>query len=506
MKKLFTTLILIFLTGFSNNCEFASNELFQVEPQTQENNLVIKGSPFGLWVGVLDLGQIKLTLSFNIEQNENGIILVKLGCLEQGLSDLPVIMSRQDNMLKFEMKKLGATYEGLLNQENNEICGRFSQNGICFPLVLKKEERKNVFSPSRPQEPKPAYPYKIEEISYFNPTEKITLSGTLTLPKSDKPSPVVLLIAGSGPNDRNEEICGHKPFLVLADYLTRQGIAVLRVDKRGIGQSTGIYDMATSKDFAEDVLAGVEYLKHRVEVDASQIGLIGHSEGGLIAPMVAAQSHDIAFIVLMAGPGVLGEEILYEQGALLSRAMGISEEEINQQTTLQKQVFEIVKNESDLEMAEKLLHALVAQQLANLPEEKQQISRVAIEAQIKRCNTKWFRFFLTYDPTIALKQLKVPVLAINGGCDLQVSSKQNLPAIAKIFEAMGHQNYKIIEFPKLNHLFQTCVSGSVAEYGTIEETIAPIVLRTLSQWILEATWTGNREGSAVDDILPLKSP
>ena len=360
-----------------------------------------------------------------------------------------------------------------------------------FSLLAASDELlKEVSAPMRPQEPKSIISYDTEEVKYSNSTATVTLAGTLTLPRSEKPSPAVLLIAGSGPIDRNETAFGHKPFLVLADHLTKQGFAVLRVDKRGIGQSTGNYDVATTEDFADDALAGVEYLKTRREVDAERIGLIGHSEGGLIAPMIAVKSNDVAFIVLMAAPCVTGEAILYAQEVLISCAMGVTEEQISHQLDFQQQVLSVIKNESDLEKAKKLLQEIVAKQLANLPKEEQQTSTDAMEAQMKRCNSRWFRYYLTYDPTISLKHLKIPVLVINGELDSQVSPKQNLPVIAKILEEAGNRNYRIIEFPKLNHFFQTCVSGSILEYGKIEETIAPIVLDTLSGWILKTTTSG----------------
>jgi pimeloyl-ACP methyl ester carboxylesterase len=339
----------------------------------------------------------------------------------------------------------------------------------------------------RPQEPKGAILYHEEEVEYSNVRAGVTLSGTLTLPRLGNPSPAVLLIAGSGPNDRDETVFGHKPFLVLADHLTRQGIAVLRVDKRGVGQSTGDYDLATSQDFADDVLAGVEYLKTRIEVDRDQIGLIGHSEGGLIAPMVAVKSNDVAFIVLMAGAGVTGETTVYAQETLISRAMGVAEQQISHQIDFQKEVLSVIINEPDLEKADILLREIIAKQLVKLPEEEQQASADVMEAQAKRINSKWFRYYLTYDPITSLKYLKIPVLVINGELDCQVFPKLNLPIIDKALKEAGNQNYKIIEFPKLNHFFQTCESGSILEYGKIEETIAPVVLDTLSDWILETT-------------------
>jgi len=358
---------------------------------------------------------------------------------------------------------------------------------LSLLAAASDELPKEGSAPLRPQEPTGVLPYNEEEVKYSNLTADATLAGTLTLPRSGKPSPAVLLIAGSGPIDRNETVFGHKPFLVIADHLTKQGFAVLRVDKRGVGQSTGNYTISTSVDFAADVLAGIEYLKTRKEVDAEQIGLIGHSEGGLIAPMVAVKSHDVAFIVLMAGGGITGEETVYAQETLISRAMGVTEEQIRHQLDLQKQVLSVIKNEPDLEKAEKLLREIIAKQLANLPKDEQQTSADLMEAQMKRCNSKWFRYFLTYDPITSLKHLKIPVLVINGELDCQVPPKQNLPLIAKALEEAGNRNYTIIEFPKLNHFFQTCESGSILEYGKIEETIAPVVLDTLSDWILQTT-------------------
>lgn len=452
-----------------------------------QKNCVIAGT----WSGVLEIGALKLTLTFDISEAADGTLSAKAGCLEQGIIDYPADVIWQNGTLKFEIKNLAATYEGLFNEEKTEVNGYFTQNGGSFPLILKKGEKLIFSFPSRPQEPKPPYPYIEENVKYDNPLSEVTLAGTLTIPYSEKPCPAVLLIAGSGPIDRNETVFGHKPFLVLADHLTKQGIAVLRVDKRGVGESTGNYDMSTSQDFCDDVLAGIAYLKTRKEIHGKQIGLIGHSEGGIIAPMAAVKSNAIAFIVMMAGPAVTGEEILYEQGLLRSRLTGVNEEQILQQRELQNQMFSVVKNEEDFEKAEKQLHEIIAsytieQKEANiLPG-----SLAAMKEQITRLNSKWFRYFLTYDPATALKLVKVPVLALSGELDVQTSPRQNLPVIGKTLQEAGNADYTVIEFPKLNHLFQTSATGSITEYEKIEETIAPIVLHTLSEWILERT-SGN---------------
>ena len=326
---------------------------------------------------------------------------------------------------------------------------------------------------------------------------EITLAGTLTLPESGGPFPAVLLITGSGPQDRDETVAGHKPFWIIADYLTRQGIAVLRVDDRGTGKSTGFFKGATSGDFATDVLAGVAYLKSRKEINPRQIGLVGHSEGGLIAPMVAVQSDDVAFIVLLAGPGVDGSQILLMQGALISRAGGTSEALIKQSRNYSKRMHEIVKAEPNNERAEKKIREMHAASRAALSEElKKETRELApdLEAQlnmtIKQILTPWFRYFLIYDPRPALRKVNCPVLAINGEKDLQVPSKENLAAMEQALKAGSNtDDYTLKELPDLNHLFQHAKTGAPTEYSKIEETFAPEALKIMGDWIKSKTGT-----------------
>lgn len=348
----------------------------------------------------------------------------------------------------------------------------------------------SVEQTKRPQEPKPPYPYYEEEVSYENKAAGVTLVGTLTLPRSKGPFPAVILIHGSAPLNRNEELLGHKPFLVWADHLTRQGIAVLRFDKRGAGKSTGIYDNASAVDFVDDVLAGTAFLKTRKEINPRQIGLIGHSEGGMVAPMAAAKSDDIAFIVMMAGPGVNGEEIICEQAALLQRADGVAEETISLDHKLLEQMIAIVKKETDRTAAETQLRDTIAKHCAALSEPQKKTfeeNNAALERRIKMLNSVWCRFFLINEPVHALRQVKIPVLVLNGDLDLVVSSKQNLPVIAKALEESGNKDCTIMELPKLNHVFQTCQTGSYSECPLIEETISPSALNLMSEWILKRT-------------------
>ncbi len=299
----------------------------------------------------------------------------------------------------------------------------------------------------------------------------------MTLPTGSGPFPAVILITGSGAQDRDETILGHKPFLVLADYLTRRGIAVLRVDDRGVGGSTGQIATSTSENFANDVLAGVAFLKSRTDIAPNKLGLIGHSEGGIIAPMVAMRSKDIAFIVLMAGTGQTGSEILQEQTQLIMKASGSSASAMNLQRVALKKLTAIIASEKDEKAAQVKLAAALKEIIAALPESERKSAEESpgglSEASVNAFNNAWFRFFLTYDPRPTLQKVKCPVLAINGEKDLQVPSKENLAEIARAVKAGGNPNVTIVELPGLNHLFQPCKIGTPSEYSAIEITIAP---------------------------------
>ena len=443
----------------------------------------------GIWQGKLKVPGTELSIVFKISQNPEGTLTATLDSPDQGVTGIPVEeVIFKDNTLHLEVKSVGGVYEGKVSEDFLVIEGEWKQSGGTFPLTLKRVDK--AVEILRPQVPKKPYPYIEEEVAYENKEAGITLAGTLTLPSGKGPSPVVLLISGSGPQDRNETIYNHHPFLVLADYLTRQGIAVLRVDDRGVGESTGDFSQATSVDFASDVLAGIEYLKTRKEINPEQIGLIGHSEGGLIAPMVAVKSPDVAFIILMAGTGLTGEEILYLQGALISRAMGVSEEDIAKNRQFNEKIFSVIKEEKDKKNAEERLRQMFMEDWEKMSDEKkEQIGdpEVFLEAQLKSLLSSWLKFFLTYDPKPTLNKVKCPVLAINGEKDLQVPPKENLSAIEEALKVGGNQNYTIKELPGLNHLFQTAQTGLPAEYAKIEETISPVALKIISDWILEQT-------------------
>lgn len=445
----------------------------------------------GIWQGKLKIPGIELTIVFKISENPDGTLTATMDSPDQGATGIPVEeVIFIDNTLRLEVKSAGGVFEGKVSEDFLVIEGEWKQSGQTLPLTLKRVDK--AVEILRPQVPKKPYPYIEKKVAYTNLKAGVKLVGILTLPSDKGVFPAVLLITGSGPQDRDETIYGHHPFLVLADYLTRQGIAVLRVDDRGVGESTGDFSQATSEDFASDVLAGAEYLKTCKEIDPKKIGLLGHSEGGLIAPIVAVKSLDVAFIVLMAGPGLTGEEILYLQGALISRAMGVSEEDIIKKRQFNEKIFSVLIEEEDSEIAEERLRQMFEEDWEKMSdEEKEQIgdSEVFLEAQLQNLLSPWLKFFLTYDPKPTLSKVKCPVLAINGEKDLQVPPKENLSAIEEILKAGGNQSYTIKELPGLNHLFQTAQTGLPAEYVKIEETISPVALKIVGDWILEQTET-----------------
>jgi pimeloyl-ACP methyl ester carboxylesterase len=367
---------------------------------------------------------------------------------------------------------------------------------VAFALVIIRLSISDpaAVSAQRPQEPRPPYPYYEEEVFFLNERHRVRLAGTLTLPQSKWPFPAVVLITGSGPQDRNGDVFGHKPFLVLADHLTRLGIAVLRVDDRGVGKSTGSFSEATSQDFAADALAGIEYLKTRKEINHGKIGLLGHCEGGLIAPMAAAQSRDVAFVVMMAGPGLRGDQIVLGAGGFDCKGGWMSDQLVADIRAAQERIFAIIKRENDPETDIKkeaeVFRDLAARIKTEAPESKKKMAETvsaAIENQTQLFLSRWFRFYLTYDPRTALMKVECPVLAINGERDTQVPARENLEAIRQALESGRNKDYTLLMLPNLNHLFQTAETGAISEYEQIEETISDLALDTVSNWILQHT-------------------
>jgi uncharacterized protein len=428
----------------------------------------------GTWAGTLDAGTTRLRLLFHVTNTPYGLVAT-MESPDQGVQRLVATVSRTGPSLKLEVKQIAGTFEGTVDAARTAIEGTWSQGGARLPLTLTPTGAAVRIEPRRPQNPVKPYPYREEDVAYENRTANVTLAATLTLPPGPGPFPAVLLITGSGPQDRDETILGHRPFLVLADSLTRRGIAVLRADDRGVGKSGGSFSTATTADFATDAEAGVAYLRTRREVDAKKIGLIGHSEGGVIAPLVASRNPGVAFIVMMAGSGVRGDEIIVAQTTLMSQALGLSAEQVDKSSAVERQILQLVEQEKDdAALAVKLRGAL---QGMVRPED--------VETQIKALSAPWYRYFLTYDPIPALQRVACPVLAISGERDLQVPPRQNLPAIKKALESSGNTRSEVIELPGLNHLFQTAKTGLPTEYAQIEETMSPVALDTIARWILK---------------------
>jgi pimeloyl-ACP methyl ester carboxylesterase len=434
----------------------------------------------GNWSGKPELPTAKLEMIFKISMDESGKLISAMDVPAQGAKDLAVTeTSVNGDSLKLLVGMIMGKFEGKLISDT-VVEGMWTQRGARLPLTLKKVAV--ITEQKRPQTPKEPFPYVTEEVEYVNPASGLKLAGTLTVPENAKNCPAVILITGSGAQDRDETIFGHRPFAVIADFLTRNGVAVLRVDDRGVGGSEGNLTEATSEDFAADVMTGIQFLKSKKTIDAGEIGLIGHSEGGLVAPMVAAKTNDVAFIVLLAGPGVKGEEILYAQNDLVLAAAGMDRDVIDRNRQLQKAIFDILLNEKDsVKQIDRLQRTYSGGMYPMLNDEQKK----AIDTQVNAVNNRWFRFFLSYDPYPTLTRVKCPVLALNGAKDVQVPARQNLEAVQKALAEGGNGRFKTIQLENLNHLFQHCKTGAVAEYGQIEETISPEVLEIIDGWIQE---------------------
>ncbi len=442
----------------------------------------------GQWNGALKVQGTQLRLVFNVTKTDNAISST-MDSPDQGAKGIPTTTTSFENsILKITIASAKIEYEGTLGQDN-VIVGTFKQGGQSFPMNLSKEkiEKEKLV---RPQEPTKPYSYYSEDVIFDNKTAGISLAGTLTLPKKEGVFPVVILISGSGPQNRDEELLGHKPFLVLSDYLTKNGIAVLRYDDRGTALSKGDFKSATSADFATDVESAIAYLKTRKEINKKKIGLIGHSEGGLIAPMVVNRSKDVAFIVLLAGTGIQGDQILLLQQKLIGKASGMSDEDLLKSENENRKAFDIVNKSSNLEKLKLDLTNFIKQTLKDNPTvEKPQgmTDEDFVNSQVKQIANPWMQYFIKYNPMPVLEKVKCPVLAINGEKDLQVPPKENLEAIKKALTKGGNKKITIKELPNLNHLFQECKTGSPDEYSTIEQTFSPTALTEILKWIKTQT-------------------
>src|SRR5580704_4277932 len=407
----------------------------------------------GTWQGAIEANGMRYRLQLHVSHDAQGHLVATMDSIDQGINGFHASQATEsDSQIHLELPAVRSTYDGTINSVRNSMTGTWRQNGEPTELTFHRSDQ--ILELRRPQNPKKPYPYEEEELTFTNAKAGTTLAATLTLPRGAGPFPAAILLAGSGPLDRDEADGGHKPFFVLADHLTRRGIAVLRYDKRGIGKSTGSYDDATTADFASDAEAAVAFLQTRKGINPRKIGIIGHSEGGIIASMIAARSSNVDWIAVLAGPATKGEETLLIQSDLITRAAGMNNEQVAKSLDFDRQSYNLVRNEKNRDALEK--------DLANLV----QVSGIGpamppafVQRQIHWTSSPWFRYFLDYDPVPALQQTKCPVLALSGERDLQVPPKENLPLIQKALEDGGNKDFKVVELPGLNHEFQHCYMG-----------------------------------------------
>jgi fermentation-respiration switch protein FrsA (DUF1100 family) len=437
----------------------------------------------GIWLGTLKVGEMELRIALTFLKSEDNIYSATMNSIDQSSGEIPmeqVVMNKDSLLVKHT--GIGIVFEGLVDLTKNTFDSEFRQGPGKFPLLFHKVDKLPISA--RPQEPKKPYPYKEEQVEYEHKAAGIKIAGTLTYPASGGPFPAVILLSGSGPQNRDEEIFGHKPFMVLADYLTRHGIAVLRSDERGVGGTTGSFKGSTTEDFAKDALAGVAYLISRDEINPEWIGLAGHSEGGMMAPIAASKSSDIAFIVMMAGPGIAFSDVILFQKELRWKNIGMSDEDMELNRSWHNQVSEIAAMDIDNEE----VREKVMQLYEDLNEEEKTRLRKtpeSMEGEIEHLTESWWRFATKYNARATLMKVKCPVLAINGSKDMQVVARENLPAIEEALQAGGSSNFLIKELEGLNHLFQTADTGDESEYGKIEETFSPVAMKLIADWILQ---------------------
>jgi pimeloyl-ACP methyl ester carboxylesterase len=414
----------------------------------------------GDWVATLDFGPVKLRLALHLEGAPT------LDVIDQDAFELPLArVVRNGRALRFDAPAPGGSFAGEFSEDGKTLDGWWTQRNGELPIRFHPG---NI----RPQEPRPPFPYSTEEVVLRN--GHVRLAGTLTVPLTEGPHPAVVLLTGSGPQDRNDTVSGHRPFLVWADYLTRRGFAVLRMDDRGVGGSTGKLLDSTDRDFATDALAEVAFLRSRQHVDGRRIGLLGHSEGAAVAAMAAARSRDIAFLVLLAVPALPGREIEAAQAERIARAMGVPEAIAARNREIQRKLFALALSGADKAQ----LAAALERETAGLPREEAAIVKGQLGGQLDLAASRWFRFVLAYDPRPTLARLRCPALALYGSLDLQVPADLDAPALRAAEPAA-----RVEVLPGLNHMFQRATTGSPVEYTQTEETVAPDVLETVGKWL-----------------------
>jgi len=431
------------------------------------------------------LGDLGMTLG--ISETEDGTYIL-LTVPTQGATNIPLEATfTKDGSITASLPQAQLTFVVQENLGQTKLFGTMEQ-GLTFPIEF---QRVNALPElNRPQTPIGPFPYTQREVTALHP-DGFLLQGTLTIPDGKGPFPCAVMISGSGQQDRDELIMGHRPFLVIADYLSRNGIAVLRYDDRGVGGSViediDLIRKATSADFATDASVMVHAARLHREIDARRIGVIGHSEGGLIGPMVATNDEKLAFVVMLAGPGVPGDELLLLQQELLLRSSGANDEQIDRVINASMSMYEMMEaGASDTEVVHLMIELVLMQTEIQGLDLDEALLEEAVDDGMNQMFSPWMQYFLFYNPAIALAEVDCPILAMNGTLDLQVDAYQNLPAISRSVEGAGG-NLTIVQLEKLNHLFQPATTGAISEYGQIETTFDPKALEIMGDWVLEVT-------------------
>jgi hypothetical protein len=434
----------------------------------------------GVWEGAVVRNGVSRRLVVRVSTTTRGTI-VAFDSPDLGAMGLPVAgFVRRARGVAFSVPASSAQFAGTVSTDGESLTGTWRLPGqpdveVVFRRTKTSAERE---ARPRPQTPTPPFPYRPDEVTFANSVATdVTLAGTLTLPQGAGPFPAAILISGSGAQDRDETLLGHKPFAVLADHLTRHGIAVLRYDDRGVGRSTGHFPSATSADFATDARAAVRYLLTRPEINRAGIGFIGHSEGGMVAQIAAVNNEHLQFVIMLAGPGTDLLQLVQSQERLLAVSQGASEEDLARMAPIMREVFEAVASSTSAEDARVRVRAvLTPEALATMkaPESRR-------ELLVQQMATDWARYLLQFKPAEFLSRIEVPVLALNGALDHQVPADENLSAITAALA--GNPDVTVHRLDGLNHLFQTARTGAIGEYADIPETIAPVVLKIVTDWI-----------------------
>jgi fermentation-respiration switch protein FrsA (DUF1100 family) len=466
--------------------------------------------------GAVDVqGMMKLDMSIALATTPAGNWIGHLDVPAQMAHGLPLAEVARDDTGSITATLPGpvpAHFELRLEDDGRRLAGSMSQGAIVMEVDFPRDAGYVGSTMRRPQHPSPPYPYEAREVEIEHP-DGHTLAGTLTIPPGPGPFPAAILITGSGPQDRDETVMGHKPFLVLADHLTRRGIAILRYDDRGFARSTGTFDGATSADFATDAAAAFAFMVAQESIDANAVGLIGHSEGAIVAPLVTQSEGRVAFVVLMAGPGVPGDEILRIQAEKIMRAEGAGDDRIAWQLEQQQEIFSQMKAIEDDEALRAAIRPIVEKAVREQGGDDPGDVDEIVDAQLAQLLSPWMRFFMAHDPRPSLRAMRCPVLALNGTLDLQVWHEQNLDEIDRVIRSAGG-DVTIRRYENLNHLFQPAETGAVSEYARIETTMDERVLEEIAAWIVEETEGGRRGRGADEDAgegtdvvsLPVPSP